>query len=97
MTPEAVSCCLDEPLIPESFCLLTITAVDVEAVVTQAAEVAAVAVVVTVKLLLLEAVELPVMVATAGKLLNGTDDILGLEDTRPLLLVVAERERTLVS
>ena len=95
MTPEAVSCCFDDPLIPESFCLLTITAVDVEAVVTQAVDVEAVAVVVTAKLLLLEGVELLVIVATAGKLLNSTDDILGLEDTRPLLLVVAERERSL--
>ena len=93
MTPEAVSCCFDDPLIPESFCLLTITAVDVEAVVTHAVVVEAV--VVTAKLLLLEAVELFVIVATAGKLLNSTDDILGLEDTRPLLLVVAERERSL--
>ena len=68
-----------------------------EAVVTQAIDVDAVAVVVTSKLLLLEDVELFGIVATAGKLLNSTDDILGLEDTRPLLLVVAERERSLCS
>ena len=65
--------------------------------VTQAVDVEAVAMVVTAKLLLLEAVELLVMVATAGKLLKSTDDILGLSDTRPLLLVVAERERAVGS